>query len=44
MAGKTIKLDFDPVVKYFKNLTTDLMVAWIVLVIGIILLIVALTL
>ena len=44
MAGKNIKLDFDPVLKYFKNLTTDLIVAWSVLGVGIILLIVALTL
>jgi len=44
MANKNIKLDFDPMVKYFKNLTTDLIVAWVVLGIGIVLLIIALTL
>jgi len=44
MAGNGLGETFDSVVKYFKNLTTDLILAWVVLVIGIVLLIVALTL
>jgi hypothetical protein len=44
MAGKGIELDIEPVINYFKNLTTDLIVAWVVLLIGILLLIIALTL
>lgn len=41
MAG-TIKLDFDPIINYFKTLSIDMIAAWSILVISIILIIVGL--
>ncbi|MGV8086127.1 MAG: hypothetical protein ACP5N1_00715 [Candidatus Woesearchaeota archaeon] len=41
--GKNIKIDFDPIVNYFKNLKTDMIIAYCAVLLGIILLIVSLT-
>jgi hypothetical protein len=43
MANKTIKLDFDPIVNYFKNLDTYMIIAYCAIVVGIILVVVSLT-
>jgi hypothetical protein len=40
MADGKVKIDFDPIVKYFSTLTQDLMIAWLALVLGVIILIV----
>jgi len=41
MASKNIKLDFDPLVNYFRNLTTDMIFAWAILAVGIVALVIA---
>jgi len=44
MANKTIKLDFDPILKYFAHLTNDLIIAYAVLAVGVVALIIGLIL
>ncbi len=41
MANKTIKLDFDPIINYFKHLSNDLIIAYSVIVVGLMLVIVS---
>jgi len=48
MTNKTISIDFEKIFKnilhYFKNLTTDLIIAWAILAVGIVALIISLVL
>lgn len=42
MADKKIKLDFDPIINYFKNLSQDMIIAYSGIALGIILIIIGL--
>ncbi|MFA5797364.1 MAG: hypothetical protein WC916_04990 [Candidatus Woesearchaeota archaeon] len=44
MADGKIKIDFDPLVNYFKKLSVDMLVAYGVIVLGVILVIVGIVL
>ena len=41
--AKNIRIDFDPIVNYFKHLSEDMIIAYSAILLGIILLIVSLT-
>jgi hypothetical protein len=41
MSNKNIKIDFGSIIRYFKNLKTDMIIAYSILLVGIILVIVS---